>query len=83
MASFNTIGPIGFFSGKGLCFLRRRTHCRLYLPRKPVLTFSSLGGDEDYAELGSKFKACQVKIMLWWLAFKSQKVADARQDDSG
>lgn len=27
-------------------------------------------GHEDYAELGSKFKASHVKTILWFVAFK-------------
>ena len=50
---------------------------RLYLPRRK-LTLANLHtwGNEDYAELGSKFKAAHVKIMLWWLAKKTQIITD-------
>lgn len=51
---------------------------RLYLPRKPTLSRADLG-DGDYAELSSRFKACHVKIMIYWLATKTQQCADANQ----
>ena len=54
---------------------------RFYLPCKPVLTISGLGGTSDYAELSSRYKASHVKLMLWWLAQKCCAVADQRPDD--
>jgi hypothetical protein len=53
---------------------------RLFLPSKPVLSVAGLCGDDDYAMLNSRFKACHCKVMVWWLAFKSQQAADANQD---
>ncbi|CAJ1430526.1 unnamed protein product [Effrenium voratum] len=55
---------------------------RLYLPRRK-LTLANLHtwGNEDYAELGSKFKAAHVKIMLWWLAKKTQIITDESDGD--
>ncbi|CAL1151780.1 unnamed protein product [Cladocopium goreaui] len=53
----------------------------LFLPSKPVLSVAGLCGDDDYAMLNSRFKACHCKVMVWWLAFKSQQAADANQDD--
>ena len=46
------------------------------MPRKPFLTAASLGGDDGYAELGSRFKASHIKLMIWWLAKESQEFAD-------
>ena len=60
------------------------SHCasrlRLYLPRKPVLTMAGLGGDE-YSELSTRYKASHVRMMLFWLAKKTQEVADVMVDD--
>jgi hypothetical protein len=53
---------------------------RLYIPKKPALTEACLG-DKDYAELSTKFKACHVKLMLYWAAKKSQEAADANPQD--
>jgi hypothetical protein len=53
---------------------------RLSLPKKPHLCLQTLGGDEDYAELSTKFKAAHVKILLWWLARESQRWADSHPD---
>ena len=47
----------------------------MYLPRKPTLTETSLS-DKDYCELSTKFKACHIKIMVFWVAKKTQEVAD-------
>eukprot|EP00435_Cladocopium_sp_Y103_P011495 s710_g3.t1 len=48
---------------------------RLYLPRR-LLTVSNCGsfGQDDYCELGSRFKAQHVKTMVWWIAQKVQEV---------
>ena len=46
------------------------------LPKKPYMTMANLGGEDGYAELGSKFKASHVKVIIWWLAKESQKSAD-------
>lgn len=54
---------------------RTHWHLRYYLPRKPVLTMAALGGDE-YSELSSRYKASHVRLMLMWLACKSQQTAD-------
>jgi hypothetical protein len=53
---------------------------RLYIPRRR-LTVSNLGtfGNEEYAELGSRFKGSHVKRMVWWLAKKTQKISDQRR----
>ena len=51
---------------------------RIYVPRR-ILTLANCNtwGHEDYAELGSRFKACHVKIMIMWLTTKVQQLADA------
>lgn len=54
---------------------------RMYLPRKPVLTLSSLHADDSYAELSSRYKASHVRMMLCWLQKKCQKVADDNGED--
>ena len=46
---------------------------RFYLPAKPMLTEANLGG-ADYAELGGRFKAAHVKLLIWWVTRKSQEV---------
>ena len=38
--------------------------------------------DADYAELSTKFKACHVKNMIFWIARKTQEVADAAPEVS-
>lgn len=52
------------------------------MPRKPFLTAASLGGDDGYAELGSRFKASHIKLMIWWLAKESQEFADGHPNDA-
>lgn len=52
------------------------------MPRKPVLTLSSIGGDSNFAELCTRYKASHVRLMLFWLCHKSREVADARQQDA-
>lgn len=59
-------------------------HCqsRLSLPTKPVLSVANLGGLHDYPELGSKYKGCHVKVLLWWMSFKSQEVANGNPGET-
>ena len=38
--------------------------------------------DADYAELSTKFKACHVKNMIFWIARKTHEVADAAPEVS-
>jgi hypothetical protein len=38
--------------------------------------------DADNAELSTKFKACHVKNMIFWIARKTQEVADAAPEVS-
>ena len=60
-------------------FLQRgRTQLRIYVPKKPPLALPS----DDYSEMGSKFKACHIKIMLWWVSYKAAQVADRTPDES-
>ena len=54
---------------------------RLGLPAKPQINLHNLKGDDDYAELSSRFKGSSVKILVWWLATETQKMADARGGD--
>lgn len=48
---------------------------RIYLPRR-VLTVANCGsfGTEDFCELGSRFKAAHIKIMVSWVAGKVQEL---------
>ena len=56
---------------------------RFYLPRKPALTLSSLNGDGDeFSELSTRYKASHVRLMIFWLAKKSQEAADSNQNDA-
>ena len=55
---------------------------RLSLPGKPVLSIANLGGLHDYPELGSKYKGCHVKTLVFWVALQAQRFADENQDDS-
>ena len=41
---------------------------------------ASLGGDE-FSELSTRYKASHVRLMLFWLALKSQQIADSKPDD--
>ena len=48
---------------------------------KPGFTLANTHLDGDgYAELGSRFKAANVKNMLWWLCRETQRVAEKLPD---
>ncbi|CAK9111988.1 Nipped-B-like protein B [Durusdinium trenchii] len=49
--------------------------CGFFMPKKPVLTEANLGKD-DYAQLGTRFKASHVKLIVFWIAKKTQKCSD-------
>ena len=66
---------------KNELLLLKHLRTRLYLPRKPALTETSLS-DRDYCELSTKFKACHIKIMVFWVAKKTQEVADENPHDA-
>ena len=57
------------------CSLVVATFPRFYLPVKPCLTSANLGND-GFAELGTRFKASHVKLIIWWLARETQEFAD-------
>jgi hypothetical protein len=63
-------------------FLASHWLLRLSLPSKPVLSVANLGGKYDYPELGSRFKGCHVKTLLFWVTLQSQIFADANPTDS-
>lgn len=48
---------------------------RIYLPRR-VLSVTNCGsfGSDDYFELGSRFKAAHIRVMVWWVAYKVQQL---------
>ena len=48
---------------------------RLYLPRR-LLSVTNCGsfGQDDYCELGSRFKGQHIKTMVWWVAQKVEEV---------
>ncbi|CAL1142427.1 unnamed protein product [Cladocopium goreaui] len=48
----------------------------LYLPAKPCLTSANLGFNDGFAELGTRYKASHVKLIVWWLARETQQFAD-------
>lgn len=54
---------------------------RMHLPSKPHLTSANLGSEDGYGELGTRFKAAHVKLIVWWLAKESQQFADSHPDD--
>ena len=58
----------------------KSTWMRFSMPRKPYLTAASLGGEDGYSELGSRFKASHVKLIIWWLSKESQEFADSKPD---
>ena len=57
-------------SGKG-----SHESTRIYLPRR-VLSVTNCGsfGSDDYCELGSRFKAAHIRVMVWWVACKVQQL---------
>ena len=52
------------------------------MPAKPQFTTANLGGEDGYFELGSRFKASHVKLIIWWLSKECQIVADANPSDT-
>lgn len=54
---------------------------RLYFPAKPQLSKANVGGTDDYAVLGSRYKAAHVKTLIWFLAKKTQETADLNPED--
>ena len=50
---------------------------RIYLPRR-VLSVTNCGsfGSDDYCELGSRFKAAHIRVMVWWIAHKVQQLTE-------
>lgn len=46
------------------------------------MSVANLGGKGDYAELGSKYKGCHVKLLIFWTALQAQEFADAHPSDS-
>ena len=48
---------------------------RFFMPKKPVLTEANLC-KEDYALLGTRFKASHVKLIVFWVARKVQKSSE-------
>ena len=74
---FGTPERVVYFVFATICFFRCAVQIpRLYLPRR-VLTESNCSGygNDDYAELGSKFKAQHVKCMVWFLARKLEELS--------
>ena len=49
---------------------------RFTMPAKSFLTKANLGGDDEYAEMGTRFKASHIKLLIWWLAKETQEFAD-------
>lgn len=49
---------------------------RITLPQKPPLTESAIGGVADYAEMSSRYKACHMKGLIWWISFVTRRAAD-------
>ena len=60
-----------------------RSSCRLYLPSRPFLTEANLAGDDGFAQLGTRYKAAHVKMIIWWLAVETQRFADQHPNVSG
>ena len=58
-----------------------RAKLRMHLPSKPHLTSANLGAEDGYGELGTRFKASHVKLIVWWLSKESQQFADSHPDD--
>lgn len=46
-----------------------------------MLCLRALNGLNDYAEISTRYKASHVRLMLWWLARKTQETADSSDDD--
>ncbi|CAK9052682.1 Uncharacterized protein SCF082_LOCUS28789 [Durusdinium trenchii] len=51
-----------------------------FMPKKPVLTEANLC-KEDYAQLGTRFKASHVKLIVFWVARKVQKSSERAPND--
>mmetsp|Transcript_63807 Transcript_63807/g.139846 ORF Transcript_63807/g.139846 Transcript_63807/m.139846 type:complete len:321 (+) Transcript_63807:791-1753(+) len=69
-----------------LCRVQRSMHrtCAangMRLPSKPHLTVANLRADEGYAEMGTRFKASHIRLLVRWLARETQIFADANQND--
>lgn len=48
-----------------------------------MLSVANLGGKNDYPELGSRYKGCHIKILVFWVALQSQKFSDDNADETG
>ena len=55
---------------------------RFYLPLKPVLSTSCIGGLSDYAEMSPRYKASHIKRMIWWIARKTHEISEQRPDET-
>ena len=47
-----------------------------------MLSVANLGGKNDYPELGSRYKGCHIKILVFWKAIQSQKFSDDNADET-
>lgn len=47
---------------------------RIYLPRRMLTVTNCSFGNDDYCELGSRFKASHIRLMVWWIATKVQEL---------
>ena len=72
---FGEMPPSGLEPATQTFGLSHRAHLRLGLPAKPQINAHSLNGDDDYAELSSRFKGSSVKVLIWWLAGESYEQA--------
>ena len=55
---------------------------KVYNASKTVSDECKSWWDDGYAELGTRFKASHVKLMIWWLAKETQEFADQHQTES-
>ena len=52
---------------------------RLAFPSQDVSSFeatANLGAEDGYAEMGTRFKASHIKLLIFWLAIETQVFAD-------
>lgn len=55
---------------------------RFYLPLKPILNTTSIGGLNEFAEMSSRYKASHIKLMIWWVARRTHEASEMFPNES-